>query len=253
MNLTFRDKLYTERTASPPTGDYVVVLHKWMVDFGMNVFRADNIPMSTNGVPAVGQFVQPSQGYTPVIVNKAMADWWIKIQAEQFPSNNLEVTKALLNLTYWKKAFNNKVGWGMEDYPRNEYFSGDRKGQGYKEDMGLLWCYSEGSVYKKKGEGRVAGKDCVVIEALDAKRPETWPTTYVGNEHLFTVATNAFRNTNAPHGYQVDPFPPFPVDSTVRHILVPLFVNNDNKLFIEKKYTKSVTGSYIPVRPYGIR
>ena len=245
--VTFPDgKVYGERKSPTPTGDYVECLHKWIVDKGKNVFIADGIPLSTNGVPSVSQMSQPPEGYKPVTITKSMSDWWWNIQEEQFPTDHTEfqVAKLLFNLTIWKKAFNNKVGHSMppdKGTPRNEYFTGDRKGQGYPEDMGLLWCWAEGSVYKKLGERKIAGETCVIIQAIDALKPSTWPTTYRGNEHLFTIATNASRDTTAPNGYRLDPFPPFPIDGTQRHVLVPLFVNGDDKLYIKKKYTKPVT------------
>jgi hypothetical protein len=257
MKLVFPNgTTYDERVSTPEVGDYVEMLHKWMVDKGKNVFEADGIPLSTNGVPSVSQMSQPPEGYKPVTITKAMSDWWWKIQEEQFPEihTQLQVAKLLFNLTIWKKAFNNKVGHSMPPdvgTPRNEYFTGDRKGQGYKEDMGLLWCWSEGSVYKKLGERRIAGETCVIIQAIDALKPSTWPTSYVGNEHLFTIATNASRDRFAKSGYRLDPFPPFPIDGVQRKVLVPLFVNGDDKLYVKKKYTKPCTS--IPTNIYGAR
>lgn len=247
MRIAFPDgSVYDKRAIAPgPQGDYVEMKHKWLVDKGVNVFVADNINLKTKGVPSVSQMVQPPTGYHEVVVTKALSDWWWMIQEELFPAAAAkeEIGKCLTNITIWKKAFNNKRGHSMPPdvgTPRNNYFSGDRKGQGYPEDMGLLWCWAEGSIYKKVGERRLQGETCVAIEAIDARKPSTWPTSYAGYEHLFTIATNAYRDTLAPHGYRLDPFPPFPVDNVQRHAIVPLFVNNENVLYIQKKYTQPV-------------
>lgn len=264
MNISFvrngRSVSYSKR-APQVMGEYIEVLDKWLVDTGKNVFVADNIPLRFGGVPAVWQFVQPPQGYKPVTITKQMSDWWWMITKEVSPARytDADIAKTLLNLTYWKKAFDNKMGWGMADDPRNEYFSGDRKGQGHRQDMGLLYCCAEGSTYKRLGEARVAGRDCAVIAAIDALKPETWPQTYKGNEWLFTVATNAARDSSARNGYRIDPFPflggsDISDRSKYSNVVVPLFVNNETRLYIEKKYTKQLgEGSKTPAYPYGQR
>jgi hypothetical protein len=240
----------------PVTGTFGQVLDKWMVDSGQNVFITDNLPARANGIPAVGQFRQPGAGYTPIVINKRVSDWWWKITKEVCPVGypDSEITRTLISLTQWDRAFTNKTGLGMEDDPRNEYWTGDKLGQGCRRDIGMQYYYSAGATYKTIGSTRIAGDDCWVIEAMDVFDPATFTKTYKGNEHLFTIAANNVREPLAPHGFRRDPFPHLYnlSQDNYSRVLVPLLCNHAKELYIPKRYMRILpAGTSIPAYPYG--
>lgn len=252
MNWLGREYVKEHVVIAPGKAVYGQVLDKWMVDYNKNVFIADNLPMGVNSIPAVGQMAQLSTD-KPVRITKQIAGWWYKLTQEVTPKDypHDEIVKTLLNLTQGRKAFTNNTGWDEGGGNRIEHWSGEPQ-TGKREDMGLQYCFSSGSTYKIIGERRIAGKDCWVIEAMNALDPATLNITYKGNEHLFSVATSNSRSDRL-NGYTVNPFPRLynRTRENYSRVLVPLLANGRKELYIQKKYIRLLdAGETCPAYPY---
>lgn len=254
--LTWLGKTYVRKNVhvEPGAATFGITLDKWWVDYGKSIFEVMNVPPRFNSLPAAVQFVQLN-GDKAVLITRSLANWWYKQQKAVCPPDypHTELVKTLLNLTMGKKAFTNKIGWDEENGNRREYWSGEGEA-GKKEDMGLLFVFTAGSTYKVIGEKRISGKECWVVEAMDALDPATLEVNYWEKPWLFTIATSNSRAPEVlPYKFIVNPFPRLydrSLDNFSR-VLVPLLVNGRKEMYVEKKYMKILPeGATIPAYPY---